>query len=491
MVEARTDSYRPEIDGLRAIAILSVLGFHVGFSDWKGGFVGVDVFFVLSGYLICGQIHQSLLRGDFVIADFFARRIRRLSTAAFVCFLITAIAGWVLFVPFELPALAKNLTGSATFINNWLLMGDTGYFATGAVNNPFLHTWSLAIEEQFYILLPLIVAITRRNAKAFVRVLVATFLLSVALTVFSGDQLFMREERYFSSVLRVWELALGGLIAVAFANRTLPRLPLAPLAGLLAILAPVFLIDDSVLHPGPWAILVTAGTALLLVFGSPQASWTGRVLAMRAPRYLGRISYGTYLWHWPLIVYYEYTGGDLSDVTRTLFVLIAFALGAASHHLVEKPMHRLALPQRRKQLFAVLVAQTSVLLCLALAIGQAARWADPKEEAAFRTIIDNMEVGNEHWTECWFNREKPGTCTFGPIGSDKRAILLWGDSMANSAFHAFDQFARQRDLGGTLVTSPSCVPIADILRDGSSLDACSAARDFAVETLAQSDATEI
>lgn len=196
-------TYRKELDGIRAIAVVSVILFHVGFPSMPGGFVGVDVFFVLSGYLICGQTYLRLAEGRYSATEFFARRIRRLSTAYFVCFLVTAVVGSVLFLQQDMPSLFRNLLGSTTFTNNYNLLFSQGYFNTDAHQNPFLHTWSLSIEEQFYILLPILILLTRRSVRAFQRLLVAMFVVSLAVTLFSGQSIYFKDQRFFASSFRV------------------------------------------------------------------------------------------------------------------------------------------------------------------------------------------------------------------------------------------------------------------------------------------------
>ncbi|MGB7244778.1 MAG: acyltransferase, partial [Sulfitobacter sp.] len=329
MTQASSLSYRPEIDGLRFIAITVVLFFHLGFSDWAGGFTGVDIFFVLSGYLICGQIYIALRENRFSVLEFFARRIRRLSTAAFTCFLVTGGAAYVVFSPFEMDAVVQNLLGSITFTNNILLMNEAGYFAPSAAINPFLHTWSLSIEEQFYIVLPLAVACLNFRAQNFVLLLCFAFAISLSITLFSGSAIYSQDARYFSSLLRVWQLALGGVTFIALQSMPRPiRCFGLPLVGLVMMVAPTFVMQEGAVHPGLWALVATLGTALMLLSAFPVHSFSARVLSSRVPRYLGTISYGTYLWHWPIIVFYQYVGGDFSDKTRVLAILLSFGMGA-------------------------------------------------------------------------------------------------------------------------------------------------------------------
>ena len=483
--------YRPEIDGLRAIAILAVLGFHLGFGDWAGGFVGVDIFFVLSGYLICGQIYAELRAGGFSARDFLARRIRRLSTAAFACFLATGIAAWAIFLPFELPNLVRNLLGSLTFTNNILLMREAGYFAPAAASNPFLHTWSLAIEEQFYLFLPALILLTRRSARGFVLVLAAIFALSLALVLLSGEALHTREARYFAADFRIWELALGGLVAVWLSHNRPLYLPFVPLLALLAAVAPIFLIKGTPVHPGPWALLVCLGTALLLLTAHPVRSWTGRALATRVPRYLGRISYGTYLWHWPLIVFYQYLVGDLNDRSRAAFVLVAFAFGAASHHLIESPMRRLPIHANRARLFRIFLLQTALLAALAGGLHWKAQNADPAETAHFDRILEGGTIANPDWGNCWYRPDALSPCAFGIPESGTRPLILWGDSMANSALPALDTLARDAGRPGRLIAGPSCAPLLNLSRDQSNAADCLAITRETLALLADAPPSDV
>lgn len=327
-------SYRPELDGLRAIAILSVLGFHVGFSDWTGGYLGVDVFFVLSGWLICGHIYDNLQDGRFDVLSFFARRIRRLIPAAFACYCVVTLVVFVLFLPGEQQAYLKYLIGSAFFFNNFILASEAGYFAPEAISNPLLHTWSLSIEEQFYLVVPCLAVLMGRNARAFMILLALAFATSLLLTLFSGHLIHGDDARYFSSLLRIWEIAAGGLAYTLVRGRTLPHVPFLAALSFFAVLTPIFVFDETLLHPGPGATIVVAGTLGLILFARPSRTITGRVLASRVMSFIGRISYSTYLWHWPLIVFLLYVGYDFDDTTRVLVILASLGLGYLSYRII-------------------------------------------------------------------------------------------------------------------------------------------------------------
>ncbi len=453
-------AYRKELDGVRAIAVLSVVLFHVGYPDMPGGFIGVDVFFVLSGFLICGQTYMRLEAGTYSVTDFFARRIRRLAAAYSACFIITALLANAFFLRSEMQVVADGFLGSITFTNNYNLLNSVGYFAGPAHENPFLHTWSLSIEEQFYIVLPMLILLLQRSRVAFVWVLAVLFVVSLALALFSGDLIYDREERYFASSFRVWQLAAGGLIFLAVHHRLIPsRLPLAPLLGLALVVAPVNLLDASYLYPGWSALLPVAGTVLILAFAHPAHSWVARGLAWSPMVYVGRISYGTYIWHWPLIVGAYYYGVDMTDEIRAVLVLAALALGALSYHVIEMPVRRVPISTGKRRLYLMFAAQCAVMFALAAYLhaqpGKAGQGEDVRLEALKAEIMNT----HEGWDACWSRTAPDEFCRVGLPG-EKPDFMVWGDSMVNSAFWAFDAYGKARGQTGIMATEPACAPLS-------------------------------
>lgn len=466
-------AYRKELDGLRAIAVVSVILFHVGFQSMPGGFVGVDVFFVLSGYLICGQTYLRLSENRYSATEFFARRIRRLSTAYFACFLVTAIIASMLFLREDMSEVYANLIGSVTFTNNYNLLFSQGYFNTEAHENPFLHTWSLSIEEQFYIGLPILILLTRRSLPAFTRMLVVFFVVSLGLALFSGQTIYLRDQRFFATSFRIWELALGGLVFVAqHRGLTLPRVPFLPLVGLALVIVPVGWIDQYYLYPGWITLAPTLGTALLIATARPAENLTGRWLASRPMAYVGRISYGAYLWHWPLIVFTIYLWGGLGDELRTVLTLGALGLGAMSYHLIETPIRRIDVRKHKEWLYAIFAVQTIILLLVAAFLAHQSQKGDSLEDLHLQRIKN--EIGNFHpkWDDCW-NKMGPGEyCQIGADGEGPVDYIAWGDSMANSAYWAFDEYGQQTGQSGYLATAAACAPLPDISREYGGAEKC-------------------
>jgi peptidoglycan/LPS O-acetylase OafA/YrhL len=352
--------YRPDIDGLRAIAVLAVAGFHA-FPAWiPGGFVGVDVFFVISGYLISTILLTSMERGSFRFSQFYIRRIRRIFPALIVVLLGCMVAGWLVLFSFEYMALGKHVAGSAAFVSNFVLWNEVGYFDSAAETKPLLHIWSLGIEEQFYIVWPLLLYLTwKRKIGTLVfllLLLVTTFMLNVR-TVASDAT-----ADFYSPLTRFWELMAGAVLAYLTLYQSVPdwisqkiKRPalqiigtltvshpaasnIKAVIGLLLVAVAVLKVDGTKGYPGWWALLPVIGTYLMLSAG-PDAWINNRVLAARALVAIGLISYPLYLWHWPLLSFIRIVDGKApSPETAALAMFLSFALAWLTYLLVEKPI---------------------------------------------------------------------------------------------------------------------------------------------------------
>lgn len=296
--------YRPDIDGLRAVAIASVLLFHAFPDCLPGGFVGVDIFFVISGFLISGIILKDLQHDNFSFADFYARRVGRIFPALLLVLTVCLVFGWFILLPDEYGQLAKHTVAGAAFMSNVLLWHQSGYFDAAARTKPLLHLWSLGIEEQFYILWPLLLALFWKRTKKILPVIcllaLASFLLNVKLVNRVPSFTF-----YFP-ITRIWELLIGGALAQLTLERGRLQSPTASnllaAGGSLLIAISLLFINESRAYPGWWALLPTLGTALLI--GAGSQAWINRTL-LSAPAcvLVGLISYPLYLWHWPMLVY--------------------------------------------------------------------------------------------------------------------------------------------------------------------------------------------
>ncbi len=329
--------YRPDIDGLRAIAVLLVVGFHAFPTAFPGGFIGVDVFFVISGFLISGILFDEIENGRFSLLWFYVRRIRRIFPALILVTIAVLWFGWISLFPSEYKTLGLHATEGAAYVLNFFLWAESGYFDRAAETKPLQHLWSLAVEEQFYILWPLLlVGLRRLHVGWFASIAVVTvgsFLANVIVTRHSPETAF-----YFSPT-RTWELSTGALLALAVRNRggasPRDRRLLAP-AGIVLLVAGVILIAPDTAFPGFWALLPV--TAAILVIAAGSNAWVNlRLLSYPPLVWIGLISYPLYLWRWPLLTYLRIILGEEPRIMpRLIAVALSLLLAWLTFEFVEK-----------------------------------------------------------------------------------------------------------------------------------------------------------
>ncbi|MDI1302588.1 MAG: acyltransferase family protein [bacterium] len=332
--------YRPDIDGLRAVAILAVVLFHAFPNALRGGFIGVDIFFVISGFLITTIITANLDKQRFTYADFYTRRIRRIFPSLIVVLGTCWLLGWFSLFADEFKQLGKHIAAGSSFMANLALWSESGYFDNAAETKPLLHLWSLGIEEQFYIFWPLLLGFiwnTRATLKIIVLVFVASFAVNIYLMGTDATAAF------YSPFSRVWELMAGGMLAWAGTHR--PQLlqrssNLQSFIGLALLAAGLVLLNKNSAFPGWWALLPVLG-AVLLVSAGP-ATWINRnILANRVMVWFGLISYPLYLWHWPLIAFTRILRNEaLSTKNSINVVLLSVLLAWLTYRFVESPIRR-------------------------------------------------------------------------------------------------------------------------------------------------------
>ncbi|MEW6037054.1 MAG: acyltransferase family protein [Pseudomonadota bacterium] len=335
-------AYRPDIDGLRAVAILAVIVFHTYPRSLPGGFAGVDVFFVISGYLIGGIIFRNLSAGSFSLADFYARRARRIFPALITVLLSGLAFGWFALLADEYRALGKHVAAGAGFVSNLVLWRESGYFDTAAEFKPLLHLWSLGIEEQFYLLYPLLMALIWR-----LRANPARSLFALAALSFGGNLYLVHSDAvsaFFLPFTRFWELLGGSALAYVHFQRatakpsTSARHELQAGAGMLLIAAAILVLDKDKDFPGAWALLPTLGALLLI--GAGQGAWINRrLLASRPMVFIGVISYPLYLWHWLLLSFgLILRSGEPLHHRAALLIAAAFLLAWLTFRYIERPL---------------------------------------------------------------------------------------------------------------------------------------------------------
>jgi len=347
--------YRPDIDGLRAVAVLSVVGFHAFPEIVRGGFVGVDVFFVISGYLISTIIFTNLGRGSFSFAEFYTRRIRRIFPALALVLLFCLVAGWMLLLSEEFRLLGKHVAAGAGFVSNIILWRESGYFDPAAEAKPLLHLWSLGIEEQFYIVWPLLLWLVWKGRRSFFTATLLVGILSFAANILTYRKAAIAN--FYSPQSRFWELLIGAGLAylVIHRGRTVAagqalarrfgggvaRLAtadrLAALGALLIAFA-IAVLSKSRHFPGFWALLPTLGAALI-IWAGPEARFNRAVLSHPLMVWFGLISFPLYLWHWPLLAFPRILEGQAPEAwVRLGAVALSILLAWLTFRFVERPL---------------------------------------------------------------------------------------------------------------------------------------------------------
>jgi peptidoglycan/LPS O-acetylase OafA/YrhL len=452
----RFESYRPDIDGLRAVAVLAVIGFH-GFPEYiAGGFVGVDVFFVISGFLISGIILDETRVGMFSLQRFYARRVRRIFPALLLVLVVSLLAGWWLLLPADLLRLGKQLAASAAFVSNFYLWFQSSYFSPDARTFPLLHLWSLGVEEQFYIVWPLIIIGLRRRPNwtmsAIVLIGISSFCLNVALI----DN---HEADFYSPVTRAWELMLGASLAW-LRRRDDMALPskrsadVATIAGLILIFGSTLLFDQPS-YPGWLALVPTIGTALIL-WGGASSGVASSILSTRALVFVGLISYPLYLWHWPLLVFSEaFKFAPLSPLERGLVIAVSFILAWLTYELVESRFR--AGRVNRTKIAALSGGMIFIVLAgLAMVEGQGFETRFPKQIREFAEVRGYPASWRIH--VCLIDPKKETTFGKSCMEEARPLLFVWGDSTAAALMPGLRQLQHERNFGVAQFTANSCEP---------------------------------
>jgi peptidoglycan/LPS O-acetylase OafA/YrhL len=459
--------YRADIDGLRALAVIPVVLYHVGVAGFPGGFIGVDVFFVISGYLICGMIDGDIRKGSFSLANFYKRRVLRILPALFVMFLVTSILAYLYCLPVELEDYARSLASAVGSISNLYFAGTAGYFDAPAETKPLLHTWSLGVEEQFYLITPLLMLIAYRvlpkHAKLLFAIVTAVSL-AAAFAVSYRNTTFL----FYLTPFRAWELTLGALLSIRFfpAPRSEFGRNACGVIGMLLLLGVIFLGSSS----APLLLmtsLAAIGAALLIAAGERGTSTVGRWLSLRPIVFIGLISYSLYLWHWPLIVF-QRTNGLLvpgsSGVTAKL-ALIATSIGVAclSWKFIEMPFRSKARDTSRAVVFGVAsTAMASlVALCGLVLIGSGASFRFPERVVAIAAYLAYDPSEPFRSGQCYLatNRQHLDVETCMRLDPKRPNYLLVGDSHAAHLWFGLSAALPQVNI--MQATASACRPSAE------------------------------
>lgn len=331
--------YRPEIDGLRALAVVPVILFHAGFSLFSGGFIGVDVFFVVSGYLITSIILKDLEAGKFSFTGFYERRARRILPALFLVMLSCIPFAWTLMMPLERKDFAISMASVVFFASNIVFWLQSGYFDTAVELKPLLHTWSLAVEEQFYIIFPIaLLFMWQFGRKTSVRLVSAAALVSLILCEFASRN--HPNFNFFWAITRAWELMAGSLCAFAAVRPSKMRDEILSAIGLGLIVASIFWFDSSTRFPSAYALMPVGGTCFIILFAN-NSTLTARFLCVRILVGIGLISYSAYLWHQPILAFARiFTDAPVEGELAFFLACSSLAVAYPTWRYVERPFRR-------------------------------------------------------------------------------------------------------------------------------------------------------
>jgi len=459
--------HRPDIDGLRAIAVVPVVLFHAGVRHVAGGYIGVDVFFVISGFLITGILMEDIRQDRFSIANFYERRARRILPALFTVLLFSSLAAYKLLLPNDAYDYGRSLIATLFFVSNIAFARQMGYFDGPSEMKPLLHTWSLAVEEQFYILYPLFLfLVTRFFRKRFTLAIGLMLVLSLSYSIWRVDT--QPTTSFYLATTRAWELLIGGILAV----QGIPKLQNKLSANLLGFLG-LGLIAYGVLafsaatpFPGVNALYPCVGAALIIYTGMAANTLVGRLLSLKPVVFVGLISYSLYLWHWVIIVFAKhYLGRPLAGLEKIAVILAAFLAASFTWKFVENPFRGRNAIGTRAWIFSGAAAIAMVFAVfggLALATdGFPSRFSG---EA--RLLINSRD-------DFWKRRDAcdKKVCHVG-VANAPESFILWGDSHAGALAPAFEQLAQTDNLAGAVAFHSGCAPLLQLKRYGAQAEDC-------------------
>ena len=413
--------YRPDIDGLRAIAVLAVVAYHAFPTRLPGGFAGVDIFFVISGYLITGLLLREAGDGTVDIRAFYARRVRRIFPALVTVLVVAFAAGWMWLLSVEFVPFSQSVAAAAGFVANVQFWREIGYFDPAAELKPLLHLWSLAVEEQFYLVWPWLVAATATRHRSPMRVASALFVVSlvlnVALVARFGSATFLLPHT------RLWELMAGALLAIHAQRRPWLMPSWVGVAGLVLLAIGFFVLSRDKHYPGVWALIPVVGTSMIIV-AAPTGRST-RALSSRALVFVGLISYPLYLWHWPILAFMRIVESPAASATSlATALLLSFVLAIATFLGIERPLR-----SRRGRIGIIALTGAMAIVGLAGLLG-ASQWLKPRLYGQGLDAFSEAATDWQYPSPGFIRRRTADGIDVWTAGSGPRQVLIWGDSNA-------------------------------------------------------------
>jgi len=472
--EAKSKSYRPDIDGLRALSVISVVLFHADF-DWiPGGFVGVDIFFVISGYLITGIIYHEFRQNDFTLIGFWERRVRRIVPPLALVLLATTIGSYLILFPIELKNFSQSLLAQIFFASNFLFWSEAGYFEAPSKIKPLLHTWSLSIEEQFYVFYPILLAFClRRSKRLSIVTIVALLLFSLTISIFLVR--IDPHTAFFLLPARAWELLLGCLVfflPVVELHKSIYAF--ASLVAMAILISCFFLIDSSMPFPGIVAMAPCVSAAVIIYCNQlNKISPTYKFLSTKPLVNIGLLSYSLYLWHWPIFTLAAFHASKpLGVLIHLVLIAISLLLAYISWKFIETPIRkRRILPSRKGIFLSAFMALTIALV--AGGTGHVLNGIPQRFSDNVLTAYSGHQYSNPRRRECLFSERRrfaaDRICQLGKRTANEAKsqpeFVLVGDSHASSIMPIIDKLAIERKSTGIALAYNGCPPLRGVTRN--------------------------
>ncbi len=451
--------YRPEIDGIRAIAVLTVVFFHLGIAGFSGGFIGVDMFFVISGYLITAILLREVEGGTISLSLFYERRARRILPLMIAIIVFCLLVTWPLYIQPVFAAFGTSVAGAASFFSNLVFMRRKGYFMPSVHEDPLLHLWSLSVEEQFYIFLPVCLLLLRKYCRrSFAYWLFGPAVVSFALNLLICG--LSSKVAFYLSPTRAWEFFAGGLLSLPLVHTTSITKFLAWL-GVIAISVSVLFFDDSIAYPGVYALLPVTGTAMIIYGISDDRSLVKSILSWKPLVFTGRISYSVYMWHWPLLVFANMlVVHTMSDVQNILFLLFLIIISTLSYYFIEQPFRNKQLLKNGTLFATACIVSLLILGGIGVFIkkgnGLPGRFSENKliAEAEKDPFVQSKKMTDkDDWTKQYYS--------LGDTNSTA-SFVLWGDSYARAFSYGVDSLTKCLHSSGYCITFSSTPPLFGI-----------------------------
>ncbi|MCE9662744.1 acyltransferase [Halomonas sp. M5N1S17] len=488
-----SQGYRPEIDGLRAVAVVPVVLFHAGFALFAGGYVGVDVFFVISGYLITGILYDEIRRGEFSLITFYERRARRILPALLFVSLACIPFAWLWLLPEDFRLFSQSLVAVNLFSSNIFFWREIDYFSLPAEQMPLLHTWSLAVEEQFYFFYPLLLlSLAWATKRSLLLILAAIFLASLGLAEWGSRN--HAGASFYLLPTRAWELMAGAMIAIVLHENTLRFRRLiheaGSVLGLALILVAILFFDENTPFPSVWTLVPVAGTAMVILF-SRADTLSGRILGWKPIVVVGLLSYSIYLWHQPVFAFArERSLHSLTPMDFLLLCVLVLVLSTLSWRYVEQPFRSRKRVSRAKIFSAGLGTSAALLL-----FGVYGTLTQGVPERMDQRVVQLASMKHDRYEMAGGCQVYPGryvrpvrACEFN--GEHDRMIAVWGDSHAATLVEALETELDEYGYGVKQLVHTNCLPIVGYKRsDGQS--SCTRYNEEAFDYLLGSDDIDI